>query len=210
MAQPPTTRASLLARLADSTDQAAWEEFLVVYGPLVFAAVRRKGFEHVDAEDLTQRVFARVFRGLRSFDYAPERGRFRDWLGTILRNEVIREYRSKGRKPSELRPPEELDALADDPVDAEWVDAFQTHLYKVALARCQQRFAARTWSAFEMVWVAGRSAASVAEELGMSVDSVYVAKSRVLTALAQTILELTDDLPQFHARPGFNDGDPAR
>lgn len=197
MAQPPATRASLHVRLSDPTDRAAWVEFVGVYGPLVFAAVRRRGFDHADSEDLTQCVFARVFSGLRTFEYAPERGRFRDWLGTIIRHEVIREFRGNGRKPATLLPPNELDALADDAADPEWADAFQTHLYLVALGKCQKRFEPRTWAAFEQVWCAGRAPADVAASLGLTVDSVYVAKSRVLSALAQTILELSDDLPQF-------------
>jgi RNA polymerase sigma-70 factor (ECF subfamily) len=197
MVHPPSTRASLLVRLSDSADGAAWEEFVGIYGPLVFAAIRRRGFDHADAEDLAQRVFARVFRGLRTFEYAPGRGRFRDWLGAIVKHEAIREYRAKGRKPAALLPPEELDAVTDEAADPEWADAFQAHLYVVALRRCRERFEARTWAVFEQVWLDGRPASEVAAAMGMSVDSVYVAKSRVLSALARMILDLSDDLPQF-------------
>ncbi|QEH35475.1 ECF RNA polymerase sigma factor SigE [Aquisphaera giovannonii] len=197
MPPPPATRESLLLRLADPADRAAWVEFVDVYGPLVLATVRRRGFGHADAEDVTQRVFARVFRGLRTFEYAPRRGRFRDWLGTIVYREVLREYRARGRDRASTMPPEELDALADAGQDPEWADAFQSHLYQVAMGRCRARFEPRTWAAFEQVWVAGRPPAEVAAELGVSVDSVYVAKSRVLGALAGTIRELSKDLPSF-------------
>lgn len=201
MATTPATRASLLVRLADPADRAAWEEFLTVYGPLVHAAIRRRGFDHPDADDLTQKVFARVFRGLRTFEYDRRRGRFRDWLGAILRHEVIREFRTRSRQPASLLPPDELDSLSDDAVDPEWADAFQVHLYQVALARCRGRFQPQTWAAFEQVWVAGRAPSDVAQELGLPVETVYVAKSRVLGVLSRTILELSDDLPRFSDGP---------
>jgi RNA polymerase sigma factor (sigma-70 family) len=195
--QPPPTRASLLVRLADPADCAAWDEFVRVYGPLVLDTVRRRGFDHSDAEDIAQRVFARVFRGLRTFSYATERGRFRDWLGTILHREVVREYRTRARKPATLLAPEDLDSFARAPTDPEWIDAFQAHLYHVALGRCQSRFEPQTWTAFEQLWIAERSAADVAADLGISIGSVYVAKSRVLSALAQSISELSDELPNL-------------
>jgi RNA polymerase sigma factor (sigma-70 family) len=197
LAQLPPTRASLVARLADPADAAAWDEFVAAYGGLVFSEVRRRGFDHADAEDLTQRVFTRVFKGLKSFDYDPQRGRFRDWLGTIVRHEVIRDFRTRSRKTATLLPPEELDAVAESGPDAEWTEAFQAHVYGVALEKCRPRFEAATWAAFEAVWRDGRTAAEAATLTGLTVENVYVSKSRVLSALSAMILTLSDDLPSF-------------
>ena len=54
-----------------------------------------------------------------------------------------------------------------------------------------------TWQAFEKVWLADRRAPEVAAELGLSVEMVYMAKSRVLKQWRAEILELAEDLPQL-------------
>lgn len=196
----PETRPSLLARLNDSADPAAWEEFVALYGPLVLAELGRRGFEHTDAEDLAQAVFLRVFHGVRGFRVDPSRGRFRDWLGAVIRNEALRFWRDRGRKPARLMPGERLDAQPDSAPDPEWVDAFQSHIFHVALDRCRHRFEEPTWRAFEEVWMRGKSAPEAAKLLAQSVDNIYVAKSRVLAALTEMVVMLTDDVAFFGDR----------
>ncbi|CAN5231914.1 hypothetical protein BH11PLA2_BH11PLA2_25790 [soil metagenome] len=201
MADSPSqhTRPSLLTRLRDLTDQAAWEEFLTIYGPLVFADLRRRGFNHADTEDLMQVVFSRVVQGIQAFDYDRQRGRFRDWLGTIVRYEAIRIWHAQKRQPKVTMPADEVSVSgASDP---EWVDAFQARIYTIALERCRPRFEAATWAAFEHVWVQGLTAAAAAAATGLSIEVVYVSKSRVLSALSDVILDLTDEHPIFTTGP---------
>lgn len=184
MPAPPTqTRPSLLLRLSDPADRAAWEEFVAVYGPVVYA------------EDLTQQVFVRLVRALPTFRYRPAAGRFRDWLGTIVRREVARYWRAAGRRHDQPTDPDELAEHTDGPADAEWVDAFHAGVLAAALERCRPRFEPNTWRAFERVWAEHRPAAEVATELGRPLDWVYVAKSRVLRALADEVAALTDLSP---------------
>jgi RNA polymerase sigma-70 factor (ECF subfamily) len=49
-----------------------------MYAPLVHRYARRHGLQDADAADLAQDVMIQVARALRSFEYRPERGRFRD------------------------------------------------------------------------------------------------------------------------------------
>lgn len=184
------TRPSLLVRLRDPRDAGAWEQFVAAYGPLVYRSARRRGLSHADAEDVTQRVFARVLGGIRGFDYDRRRGRFRDWLRTVVRNEVFR-YLGQERGDSVLTAlPDDTAAPADDP---DWAGDFAASVLAAALERCRPHFEADTWSAFEAVWRHDRPAAVVAAELGRPVTWVYVAKSRALGQLWDVIRELTDD-----------------
>ena len=70
---PLSTRQSLIARIANPGDQAGWSEFTAVYGPLVYADLRRRGFDHDAAEDITQRVFvgSGTPDGILAFDWNP-------------------------------------------------------------------------------------------------------------------------------------------
>jgi RNA polymerase sigma-70 factor (ECF subfamily) len=155
------------------------------------ADCRRRGLGGADAEDVTQEVFARVVRAIRSFEYRPEIGRFRDWLGTITLNEVRRFAGKKGEKTSDgLLPLDELPAP-----DPGWDQLFQQHVLAEALRECQPHFSPETWRAFERVWLHNERPADVAAAMHVSLDNVYLAKSRVLKRLVETVRFLSDDLP---------------
>jgi RNA polymerase sigma-70 factor (ECF subfamily) len=191
----PQTRASLLARLVDSADREAWTEFVDVYGGLVYREVCRRGVAHPDSEDVTQTVFVRLLSALPKFRYQPVRGRFRDWLGTLIRFEVSRFRRSGSRRVEESVDTEILESTAEGVVDPEWSEAFQTTVLSAAMQRARGRFDKPTWDAFVEVWVKNRSAAEIATEFDRTVDWVYVAKSRVLKCLAEQIHLLLDEFP---------------
>lgn len=190
-----STRPSLLLRLRDPRDAEAWRSFVDVYGPLVYGHARRRGLKHEDAEDVTQRVFARISEAIRSFDYEPDLGRFRDWLGTVVRNEInsfLKRSMGAARGKGGDEDPALLNVAAPA-ADTAWNAEFNAHLLQVALERCRPHFEAATWTAFERVWVQQLPAAKVAEEMGQPIDWVYVAKSRVLKQLVEQVRELADD-----------------
>jgi RNA polymerase sigma-70 factor (ECF subfamily) len=54
------------------------------------------------------------------------------------------------------------------------------------------QFEEKTWKAFRRVVLDGLKPAAVAQELGMSVNAVLLAKSRVLSRLRQEMRGLTD------------------
>ena len=86
---PDTTRPSLLLRLRNPRDDEAWRVFVETYTPLVYGYCRRRGLQASDVSDVTQEVMVQVSHSIRDFSYQPERGRFRDWLGTLTRTKLI-------------------------------------------------------------------------------------------------------------------------
>jgi RNA polymerase sigma-70 factor (ECF subfamily) len=189
----PNTRASLLVRLRDVQDAEAWQTFVKTYALLVYGYCRRKGLQDADAADVTQAVLAEVLRAVRGrFEYQPQRGRFRDWLGTVTHRQLLRFQRNQGWAGAEADGLDEVPAAAD----AAWTEEFNARVLQVALERVQPHFEASTWRAFERVWLEHQPPLEAAAALGLTIDVVYAAKSRVLKRLREELLLLAEDLPQ--------------
>src|SRR5947209_20209397 len=88
MADFPATRASLLVRLRDPLDGAAWGRFVDLYAPLIYGYLRKQGLQDADAADLCQDVLAAVAGAVGRLDYDPARGAFRNWLFTVVRRKL--------------------------------------------------------------------------------------------------------------------------
>lgn len=194
-----STRASLLLRLRDLHDANAWQLFVNTYAPLIYRYCRRQGLQEADTSDVTQEVLSQVTRSIATFDYQPERGRFRDWLGAVVRSKLARHYQNRARRQSEnnCAGPGAVDETATTETDPAWVDDFNSHLLQVALERIKGDFESNNWRAFEMVWIENQPAAEVAATLGMTPSALYVSKWRVLKRLREEILLLADDVPHL-------------
>ena len=83
---------------AGATDAEAWRTFVDLYLPLVFRYCRKRGLQDADARDVTQQVLANIHRAIEGFQYDPNKGKFRNWLGTITLREIMR-YQLKSRRP---------------------------------------------------------------------------------------------------------------
>jgi RNA polymerase sigma-70 factor (ECF subfamily) len=193
------TRPSLLARLRDVHDDSAWRTFVDTYAPLLYRWCRGRGLQDADAADVSQDILAEVVRAVRTFEYRPERGRFRDWLGTLTRRRLGRFFAQRGRGAVAGGGAAEQ-ALADcpaAPAEDEWTAAFHAQVLRAALDRSRPHFAPATWQAFERTWLAGRSAVEAADELGLPIEAVYVARSRVLKRLEEEVRVLAEDVPHL-------------
>lgn len=147
---------------------------------------------------MAQEVLAQVARSIRSFEYQPGRGRFRDWLGTITRRKIARfvATRDRGdRAAGGEQADGHLGAIESPEADTEWTSAFHDRILQVALARVRPDFEPTTWVAFERIWLDDRPSAETAAELGLTIDAVYAAKSRVLKRLREEVVALAEDLP---------------
>jgi RNA polymerase sigma-70 factor (ECF subfamily) len=187
-----TTSASLLDRLHQPNQPEAWDRFVQLYTPLLYDWARGLGLNDHDVPDLMQEVFAVLLRKLHEFRYDQERS-FRGWLRTVLRNKW-REIRRK-RVPTPMdagRGP--LAVLPDPSDDAQFGEVqYREYLVQRALVLIERDFQPQTWRAWQEFAVAGRPAAEVAGELGISPHAVYLAKARVLRRLREELDGLLDD-----------------
>lgn len=188
-----STPASLLDQVRSPADTAARVRFVRLYAPLLARWARQQRLQPADADDLVQDVFAAVFAALPRFEYDPARS-FRAWLKTLALNTL----RDRRRKRAPVLVPDHSPALADhaDSDDGP-AAAFEEGEYRQAvlgraMGLIEPEFAPMTWAAFRRTAVDGLSPAAAAAELGLSTNSVYLARSRVLRRLRETLAGLLD------------------
>lgn len=197
MVEVAATRASLLMRIRDCSDQASWTTFVDIYGPLVFHFGKRCGLQESDAADLVQEVMREVAKSIQKFDYDPELGKFRNWLYKISKR-IIARLRKKSR--GVVRGNGGTDALlklenqpaAHDEFAKLWDREYGQSLIHWAAEQIRHQFQEQTWQAFWKTAVEEQKPVNVAKALGTSIQAVYIAKSRVLKRLTEKVREIDD------------------
>jgi RNA polymerase sigma-70 factor (ECF subfamily) len=183
-----TTPVSLLERLRDPMAD-AWEQFVQLYTPLLYAWAARAGLQEADAADLVQEVMLLLLAKLPEFRYDPAQS-FRAWLRTVTLNK-LRELARRGSLPL-THDGSAADLAGPDHLEAFWESEYRQHLVGQALRLMQTEFRPTTWQACWEHLANGRPAAEVGAELGLSAGAVRAATFRVLTRLRQRLAGLLD------------------
>lgn len=196
MDEPPVTRCSLILKLRDPADAAAWREFVDLYEPLVYRLARQKGLQDADARDLCQDVFRAVAQAIGRWE--PGRGAFRGWLSRIARNLLInfltrRQSQPRGSGATSVQERLEAQPAADPSATAVFEAEYRKRVFQWAAEEVQDEFAPSTWHAFWQTAVEGRAPSETAAALGLSVGAIYVARSRVLARLRRRINQLGNE-----------------
>lgn len=158
---------------------------MYLYGPLVYEWCRRMGLQDADASDVGQDVFRAVFGAIGRFERNSGQGSFRKWLKSVTNNKVRDFARSKRRGAEGVGGSDALARLleiaadpASDPNDAD-APSDEVLLLRRAVELVLADLSEETRQAFWQVVAEGRDPADVARELGLSVNAVYLVKSRV-------------------------------
>jgi RNA polymerase sigma-70 factor (ECF subfamily) len=190
------TSVSLLERLAGAPTDDDWRLLLDLYQPLLRAWLARAGAPLADADDLVQEVLLVVFREVGGFE-RRQAGAFRAWLRGILVHRLRNYFRARQYRPTAtgdsdfLRRLDELESPHSE-LSALWDREHDEHVAASLMRRVRGDFAAATWQAFQRHVLEGEPAAQVAEGLGLSLNSVLLAKSRVLKRLRQELAGLVE------------------
>jgi RNA polymerase sigma-70 factor (ECF subfamily) len=185
-----TTPVSLLARLRQPAAEQAWQRFVELYTPVLYACARSLGLCDADGADLVQDVFLVLVQKLPEFRYDPHKS-FQAWLRTVMLNK----WRDNLKQTQGLRPLPDAsleNLTVPDAAEALWEAEYRRHLVGRAMDILQTDFQPTTWNAFWQFVALGRPAQNVAADLGISENAVYIAKCRVLRRLRQELAGLTD------------------
>ena len=190
------TRNSLLLR-ARAGEADAWEDLIGLYRPLIVGWLNRQGVPARDLDDLTQDILLSVVKQISTFEHSGRRGAFRSWLRVIACRRTADYWRGadSGATPAGgSSAAVALGQVADPESDLNrrWGEEHDRYVVRCLLEMVEQEFEPATVRAFRRLALDGASGAEAAQELGLSVPAVYMAKSRVLQRIRQEADGLID------------------
>lgn len=194
-----STSHSLLEQVKAGPTGLAWTRWHAIYEPLVRGWLVRHHLIDSDRDDVVQDVFTVVVRRLPEFHHNGRAGAFRLWLKTITINCLRETWKRRKDHPRQATASSALDEWADptSTMSQMWNREHDRHLVQKLLAMLEPEFGKDIWRAFHKVVVEGVSAGEASKELGVSLNAIYIAKSRVLTRLRHEAAGLVDDPDEF-------------
>ncbi len=191
----PETRWSLVVRLQDERDEAAWHEFIVEYEPFLLTYLHRRGLQEADARDVAQQVMTSICQSVANWKPDGRPGAFRRWMATIARHAAIKFMHRKSRQPDSGGGTAflaRMNDVASVDNDTAAQQEYQQAVFAWAVSRVKDEFRESTWTAFWETLVVHRPIDVVAKELGLSTGAVYMARSRVMARLRTQVAQLLD------------------
>ena len=191
------TSLSLLERLRTSPDDADWSRLIEAYSPLLRTWVLRSDAQAADADDLVQEVLLVVHRELPKFKHNQRAGAFRCWLRQIVVHRLRNFWRSRGRQlaaGNDSRWEDQLRQLEDDGshLSQLWDREHNLAVARKLLEMLDARFTESTRIVFRRLVLDGADADTVSAEMGLSLNAIFTAKSRVLRELRRLGAGLVD------------------
>ena len=190
----PSTHLSLLQALGEEDRREdAWAVFQAGYRDVILGWAQRCGLELHAAEDLTQEILIKLLDALPRHQHNPDRGRFRSWLKTVVRNVLADRHRRQRRRiePGGVGGSTALEWLGELPGPAAVEELSVAVERRTAaweaevLDRVRARVEPANWAAFCQRMIERRPAAEVAAELGLTVGAVYKAADRIKRMVIQ-------------------------
>ena len=201
MASFPDTPVTMLARIAvqrTCESEASWERLFALYEPVIRKCAKSLG-AGCDDEDVAQEIFIKLVDVLRNGRYSPSAGKFRSYLMTLIRNELIGRWRkAQVRKSTDhvsiddedsalvISVPESVSAE----IDAKWYQA--RHEAAVDHALTKTFMSRQSKDVYRMYVLEERPVAEVMKKFGLTRNTVYQIKTRVEKMIAAIEDELGD------------------
>lgn len=195
-----TTSVTLLQRLQQGGDEAAWRRFYGFYAPLIIGFCLRRGCTRAMADDILQETMVDLMRQMPAFTYDPQRGRFRSFVLKIAHRRAIKAWCREGRYISVDTGSKSdwVASLADSqakPPLPDWDALFGRRLLQEGLSRVRERVSTQVFRSFELTAIQGRPVGEVMAELGVeTANAVYQHRNRVMRYLEEAVADLRQEM----------------
>jgi len=194
------TRATLLERLKNWADQTSWQEFFDLYSNLIYGVARKAGLTDPEAQDALQETMLAAAKHLPKFEYDPAHGSFKNWLLRMTRWRIVDQFRKRHGVPlktevtegGKSRTTELAERIADPAasVDSIWEAEWQASLLQSAIQRVRRQMDPEKFQVFDLYVNKEWTPAKVAQVMGISVNQVYLAKTRITQLISEEVQRL--------------------
>jgi RNA polymerase sigma factor (sigma-70 family) len=211
------TRASLLNRLKDQSDQASWQEFFDIYWRLIYGVAMKAGLDDPEAQDVVQETVISVAKNVGEFRYDPKVCSFKTWMLRLTRWRILDRLRRREREAAGLGRRIHLDhdgnaaashqaadrtstldrLPASTEIDLEklWDEEWRKTTMEAALRAVRNRISPEQYQVFDLYALKGLPVAQVARLVGVSIPRVYLAKHRVAALLKAEVKRMESTPP---------------
>ena len=192
-----TTSVSLLDRLAQNGENADWQRMLSIYRPFIEKVVRGYPTLGSHADDIAQEVMLVLMRELPVFQ-RQRTGSFRAWLRNITVNQLRVALRKNkieiSARSSDSETLQMIELLSDphSTLAKKWDEEHDLAVFQKVTELTRPNFNEKTWLAFERYALNNEDPSKVSADLGISHNSVLLAKSRVLNRMREEARGLID------------------
>lgn len=190
----PETRSTLIVQLKSQQDEAAWWEFVRTYESFLQRLVERRGVPAMHVPDVTQQVLTAIARSIGSWQDDGQEASFRRWVNRVARNVVIKYMARERHHAGGQGGTEALQLLAEVPAEQDTTLAkqYEHELIVWAAEQVREEFLDSSWRAFWATMIEGREVAQVAEELSLSIGSIYMSRSRIKKRIREKVAEVLE------------------
>lgn len=191
------TSETLLDRLKAVNAHDAWKEFYHLYWGAILRYARKIGLNDTQSQDVLQETMVALMRILPEFAYDRSKGRFRNFLLTIVHRKSLAVLRRVRRNTevsldvvglTDTADPFGGNAAAESEALAKWREA----LLEVALRQLGEDAALgeNTFAIFQAYAIKRQPVEAVAAEFGVKENAVYQIKNRLLRRLQSEVAAL--------------------
>lgn len=196
------TRATLLGRLKNWRDEASWQEFFDIYWRLIYGVARKAGLSDAEAQDVVQETLFAVAKNLPGFKYNPALGSFKAWLLNMTRWRIIDQLRKRGplvehRRDDDTARTATVEKIPDEhsaSLDALWEADWEKNLLDAAMTKVRRQMDPHKFQIFDFYVNKEWPPEKVARTFNVSVNQVYLAKSRVTELLRDEVRRLEKEV----------------
>ena len=188
------TRHTLIQR-AQAGDLQTWDEFAHYYKAFIYYVLNRMNVDYAVIDDIAQEILITLWKNLPS--YSRQKGKFRTWLGTVIRNTSYTELKKASRLKSvhdaAAKSLAILDSFSEPELNSIIDEEWKIYLSNITLERMRDLF---TESAVESFILSsqGISADDIAQKLGISKHTVYSNTKRIKQGMIEEAKSLINEL----------------
>lgn len=191
-------------RLKDWQDEASWQEFFSIYENLIRGVAVKSGLSQAEAEDVVQETMVAVAKNIPDFQYDPAVCSFKTWLLNMTRWRITDQIRRRGPAHGNPLPGSvettdtqitgEIVDPDGDKLKAIWDNEWEKRLLEAALSNVKRRLEPEKYQLFDFYVNKSWAPEKVAKSFNVSVNQVYLAKSRIEKLVKEEVERIQTEL----------------